>query len=53
MSKQVTRKRRHRKLRRCSSFERGKCATCETNGGPDPCDMKKTKDSSQRLDEDE
>jgi hypothetical protein len=47
VSKPAARKRRHRKLRKCSSFERGKCATCETNGGPDPCDMKEKKDNEQ------
>lgn len=41
---QLTRKRRKRNLRKCASFERGKCANCEkpdTDG--QECDMKESR----------
>ena len=44
---QLTRKRRKRNLRKCASFERGKCAECEkieTDGKE--CDMKETRNDS-------
>jgi hypothetical protein len=40
---ELTRKRRKRNLRRCASFERGKCANCEKlDTDSQDCDMKET-----------
>jgi hypothetical protein len=39
---QLTRRHRKRNLRKCASFERGKCADCEKpDTGDNECDMKK------------
>jgi hypothetical protein len=51
MIEQLTRKRRKRNLRRCNTFKRGKCVTCEkpdTDG--QECDMKKAGNEHDRKD---
>jgi hypothetical protein len=43
LSGQLTRRRSKRNLRKCASFERGKCANCEKpDTGDNECDMKRT-----------